>query len=122
MDSGRPVLAIVQAVKDVVQHESHFILEILDNSFGSLAMGACVNLGSRKVFNLRRLVKEDKEKVKALGVIGEVSDSRVRVVWMVVDGGKVGARLVSNVVAKEWDFDKDTPLQGIYLRIREGIR
>nr|GEV48697.1 hypothetical protein [Tanacetum cinerariifolium] len=40
------------------------------------------------------------EKVKALGANGEVSGSRVRVVRMVVDGKKVRARLVSNVVAK----------------------
>ncbi|GKB43722.1 hypothetical protein Tco_0888664 [Tanacetum coccineum] len=40
------------------------------------------------------------EKVKALGANGEASGSRVRVVWMVVDGGKVRTRLVSNVVAK----------------------
>nr|GEX03840.1 hypothetical protein [Tanacetum cinerariifolium] len=29
----------------MVQHEPHFILEIVDNSFGSLAMGAYVNFG-----------------------------------------------------------------------------
>nr|GEW07187.1 hypothetical protein [Tanacetum cinerariifolium] len=40
------------------------------------------------------------EKVKALGANGEVSGSRVRVVWMVVDGGNVRARLVSKEVAK----------------------
>nr|GFB21045.1 hypothetical protein [Tanacetum cinerariifolium] len=60
--------------------------------------------------------------VKALGANGEVSGSRVRVVWMVVDGGNIRARLVSREVAKEWDFDRDTPLQGIYLRIRGRIR
>nr|GEV92888.1 protein kinase-like domain, phloem protein 2-like protein [Tanacetum cinerariifolium] len=40
------------------------------------------------------------EKVKALGANGEVSGSRVRVVWMVVDGGNMRARLVSKEVAK----------------------
>ncbi|GJR95568.1 ribonuclease H-like domain-containing protein [Tanacetum coccineum] len=40
------------------------------------------------------------EKVKALGAKGEVSGSRVRVVWMVVYGGNIRARLVSKVVAK----------------------
>ncbi|GJS70463.1 hypothetical protein Tco_0703304 [Tanacetum coccineum] len=39
------------------------------------------------------------EKVKALGTNGEMSGSSARVVWIVVDGGKVRARLVSNVVA-----------------------
>nr|GEU29759.1 hypothetical protein [Tanacetum cinerariifolium] len=41
---------------------------------------------------------QGKEKVKALGVNGEVSGSRVRVVWMVVDGGNMRARLVSKEV------------------------
>nr|GEW68026.1 ribonuclease H-like domain-containing protein [Tanacetum cinerariifolium] len=40
------------------------------------------------------------EKVKALGATVEVSGSREMAAWMVVDGGKVRARLVSNVVAK----------------------
>ncbi|GJY08515.1 hypothetical protein Tco_0375569 [Tanacetum coccineum] len=40
------------------------------------------------------------EKVKALGANGDVSGSRVRVVWMVVDGGNVRARLVFNVVVE----------------------
>nr|GEV53602.1 hypothetical protein [Tanacetum cinerariifolium] len=71
---------MVQAVKDVVQHEPDFILEIVDNGFGSLAMEA--------------------QKVKALGANGEVSGSRVRTVWMVVDGGNVRVRLVSREVAK----------------------
>ncbi|GKE93760.1 hypothetical protein Tco_1574855, partial [Tanacetum coccineum] len=40
------------------------------------------------------------EKVKALGAKGEVSGFRVRVVWMVVDGANVKARLEPKVVAK----------------------
>ncbi|GJT21627.1 hypothetical protein Tco_0891564 [Tanacetum coccineum] len=40
------------------------------------------------------------EKVKALGAKGEVSGFRVRVVWMVVDGVNVKARLEPKVVAK----------------------
>nr|GEY55597.1 hypothetical protein [Tanacetum cinerariifolium] len=105
---------MVQAVEDVVQHEPHFILEIVDISFGSLAMRGRVNLRSMRVLDRKRLIKrnEDKygcgsngelggvEKVKALGANVEVSGSRVRVVWMVVDGGNVRARLVSKEVAK----------------------
>nr|GEV49164.1 hypothetical protein [Tanacetum cinerariifolium] len=41
------------------------------------------------------------KKVKALGANGEVGGSRVRIVWMVVDGGNVKARLVSREVAKD---------------------
>ncbi|GKB95744.1 hypothetical protein Tco_0981881 [Tanacetum coccineum] len=89
---------MAQAVKNMVQHEPHFILEVVDNGFGSLAMGACVNLRSRRVFNLKRLIKRDKEKVRALGANGVMSGSRVGVVWMEVGGGIVRARVVSRVV------------------------
>ncbi|GJR31073.1 hypothetical protein Tco_1107305 [Tanacetum coccineum] len=51
---------MVQAVKNMVQHEPHFILEVVDNSFGSLAMWACVNLKSRRVFILKGLIKRNK--------------------------------------------------------------
>nr|GEX81668.1 hypothetical protein [Tanacetum cinerariifolium] len=100
---------MVQAVKDVVQHEPHFILEIVDNGFGSLAMRARVNLRSMRVLDPKRLIKGNEGsngelggvfKVKALGDNGKVCGSRVRVVWMVVDGGNVRARLVSKEVAK----------------------
>ncbi|GJV92939.1 hypothetical protein Tco_1540752 [Tanacetum coccineum] len=50
---------MVQAAEDVVQHESHFILEIIDNGFGSLETRACVNLRSRRVFNPKRFIKRD---------------------------------------------------------------
>nr|GEV79905.1 hypothetical protein [Tanacetum cinerariifolium] len=122
---------MVQVVKDVVQHEPYFILEIIDNGFGSLEMMAHVNLRCMRVGNGSRmdeaflhmlcvfngfldvsfkgikLVKflvylvlsherlglstqptsREVDKVKALGANGEVSGSRVKVVWMVVDGG-----------------------------------
>nr|GEV01779.1 reverse transcriptase domain-containing protein [Tanacetum cinerariifolium] len=94
-------------VKDVVQHKLHFILEIVDNGFGSLAMRALMNLRSMRLLDLKRLIKRNKEKVKALGANGEVSGFGVRVVWMVVDGGTVRAdggtiraKLVSREVAK----------------------
>ncbi|GKB87222.1 hypothetical protein Tco_0959494 [Tanacetum coccineum] len=51
---------MVQAVKNMVQHEPHFILEVVDNGFGSLAMWVCVNLKSRRVFNLKGLIKRNK--------------------------------------------------------------
>ncbi|GKB88221.1 hypothetical protein Tco_0960493, partial [Tanacetum coccineum] len=41
----------------MVQHEPHFISEVVDNGFGSLAMWACVNLRSRRVFNPKGLIK-----------------------------------------------------------------
>nr|GEW61027.1 hypothetical protein [Tanacetum cinerariifolium] len=91
---------MVQAVKDVVQHERHFILEIVENGFGSLAMRARVKLRSMRVLDAKRLIKRNEEKVKALGANGEVSGSRVRVVWTMVDGGNVRVRLVSREVAK----------------------
>nr|GEX71103.1 hypothetical protein [Tanacetum cinerariifolium] len=47
-------------VKDMVQHEPHFILEVVDNGFGSLVMWACVNLRSRRVFDSKRLIKRGK--------------------------------------------------------------
>ncbi|GJZ65695.1 hypothetical protein Tco_0622391 [Tanacetum coccineum] len=53
------VYEMVQAVEDVVQHEPHFILEIVDNGFSSLAMRACVNLRSRRVLSPKRLIKRD---------------------------------------------------------------
>ncbi|GJS21406.1 hypothetical protein Tco_0450038 [Tanacetum coccineum] len=83
---------MVQAVKNMVQHEPHFTLEVVDNGFGSLAMGVCMNLRSRRVFNLKRLIKRDK------GANGFMSGSRVGVVWMEVGGGIVRARVVSRVV------------------------
>ncbi|GJY70286.1 hypothetical protein Tco_0473989 [Tanacetum coccineum] len=91
----------------MVKHERHFILEVVDNGFGSLAMWACVNLRSMRVFDLKRLIKRGKgpneelgrvEKVKALGANGVMSGSRVRVVWIEVGGGVVSARVVSRVV------------------------
>ncbi|GJT30178.1 hypothetical protein Tco_0910453 [Tanacetum coccineum] len=83
----------------MVQHEPHFILEVVDNGFGSLAMWACVNLRSRRVFNPKGLIERGKvEKVKVLGANGIMSGSRVRVVWMEVGGGVVSARVVSGVV------------------------
>ncbi|GJU68470.1 hypothetical protein Tco_1254729 [Tanacetum coccineum] len=45
----------------MVKHEPHFILEIFDNGFGSLAMRACVFLRSRRVFNLKGLIRREKE-------------------------------------------------------------
>nr|GEW07874.1 hypothetical protein [Tanacetum cinerariifolium] len=51
-----------------------------------------VNLRSMRVLDPKRLIKRNEggvEKVKALGANGEVSGSRVRVVWMVVDGRNV---------------------------------
>nr|GEW77868.1 copia protein [Tanacetum cinerariifolium] len=63
-------------------------------------MRARVNLRSMRVLDLKRLIKRNEEKVKALGANPEVSGSRVRVVWMVVDGGNVSTRLVSREVAK----------------------
>nr|GEV41495.1 hypothetical protein [Tanacetum cinerariifolium] len=68
----------------MVQHEPHFILEVVNNGFGSLAMWACVNLRSRRVFNRKGLIKRDNEKVKALGDNGVMSGSKVRTVWMEV--------------------------------------
>ncbi|GJR95567.1 ribonuclease H-like domain-containing protein [Tanacetum coccineum] len=53
------VYEMVQAVEDVVQHEPHFILEIVDNGFSSLAMRACVNLRSKRVLSPKRLIKRD---------------------------------------------------------------
>nr|GEX19879.1 hypothetical protein [Tanacetum cinerariifolium] len=81
-------------VKDVVQHEPYFILEIVDNGFGSLAMRALMNLRFMRLLVQKRLIKRNEEKVKALGANGEVSGFGVRVVWMVVDGGTVRAKLV----------------------------
>ncbi|GKC14575.1 hypothetical protein Tco_1011357 [Tanacetum coccineum] len=90
---------MVQAVNNMVKHEPRFILEIFDNGFGSLAMRACAYLRSRRVFNLKGLIKKDKvEIVKALGANGNMSGSRVGVVWMKVGGGIVRARVVSRVV------------------------
>ncbi|GKD30276.1 hypothetical protein Tco_1241054 [Tanacetum coccineum] len=94
---------MVQPVKDRVQHEAHFILEVVDNGFGSLAMWACANLRFRRVFDPKRLIKRGKElsrveKVKALGANGLMSGSRVRVVWIEVGGGVVSARVVLRVV------------------------
>ncbi|GJU39598.1 peroxidase 64-like protein [Tanacetum coccineum] len=43
-------------------------------------------------------VRKDLEKVKALGANGDMSGSRVGVVWMEVGGGIVRARVVSRVV------------------------
>nr|GEV53853.1 hypothetical protein [Tanacetum cinerariifolium] len=51
---------MVQPVKDMVQHEPHFILKVVDNGFGSLAVWACVNLRSRRVLDLKRLIKRGK--------------------------------------------------------------
>nr|GEX33947.1 hypothetical protein [Tanacetum cinerariifolium] len=84
----------------MVQHEPHFILEVVDNGFCSLEMWTYVNLRSRRVFNLNGLIKKDKENVKSLGANGVMSGSRVKVAWMKVDGGVVRARVVSRVVVK----------------------
>nr|GEU82967.1 hypothetical protein [Tanacetum cinerariifolium] len=51
---------MVQVVKDVVQHEPRFILEIIHNGFGSLAMRARVNLRSMRIFDPKRLNKRNK--------------------------------------------------------------
>nr|GEV44894.1 Myc-type, basic helix-loop-helix (bHLH) domain-containing protein [Tanacetum cinerariifolium] len=82
----------------MIQHEPYFILEVVDNGFGSLAMWACVYLRSRRVFNLKGLIKRDKEKVKALGANGEVSGSRVVVVWIEDGGGIMKARISMKLV------------------------
>nr|GEV98579.1 hypothetical protein [Tanacetum cinerariifolium] len=47
-------------VKDMVQHEPHFILEVVYNGFGSLVKWVCVNLRSRRVFDPKRLIKRGK--------------------------------------------------------------
>ncbi|GJX32818.1 hypothetical protein Tco_0242673 [Tanacetum coccineum] len=47
--SPRLVYEMVQAVEDVVQHEPHFILEIVDNGFSSLAMRALYLLVKEKM-------------------------------------------------------------------------
>nr|GEV97880.1 RNA-directed DNA polymerase, eukaryota [Tanacetum cinerariifolium] len=96
------------------------------NGFGSLAMGAFVNLRSRRIFNRKGLIKRvmdgsgcalnlllerlirgkagsksmSDEKVKALGANGVMSSSRVRVVWMEVGGRVIRARVASSVVVK----------------------
>ncbi|GJX48627.1 hypothetical protein Tco_0273817 [Tanacetum coccineum] len=44
----------------MVKHEPHFILELVGNGFGSLAMRACVYLRSRRVFNPKGLIKRRK--------------------------------------------------------------
>ncbi|GJU44783.1 hypothetical protein Tco_1202049 [Tanacetum coccineum] len=161
-------------VKNMFQHEPHFILEVFDNGFDSLVMRACVFLRSKRVFNPKELIKSDGiewwwhlyggdggrrdkvilhmlcildgfldvlvkgvklvkfvlylvfshgwlglstqptprevdrweswfkvhelEKVKALRANGDMSGSRVGVVWMEVDGGIVREKVVSRVV------------------------
>ncbi|GJX03501.1 hypothetical protein Tco_0189417 [Tanacetum coccineum] len=100
--------------------DQEYLLEVVDNGFGFLALWACVNLRSRRVFNPKGLINKDKvfgwlglctqptprevdsgvEKVKALGDNGVMSGSRVRIVWMEVGGGVVRARVVSRVVVK----------------------
>ncbi|GKB42073.1 hypothetical protein Tco_0887015 [Tanacetum coccineum] len=88
---------MVQAVKNMIQHEPHFILEVCENGFGSLVMGAYVNLRSRRVFNPKGLIGRGKvEKARALGASGVMIGSRV--VWMEAGGGIVRARVVSRVV------------------------
>ncbi|GJX62560.1 hypothetical protein Tco_0295460 [Tanacetum coccineum] len=126
----------------MVQHEPHFILEVFDNGFGSLAMRACSNGiewwwhlydgdGGRrnKAFlhmmcildrfldvllglstqptprEVDRKIGRDSNgefggvgKVKALGANGDMSGSRVGVVWMEVGSGIMRARVVSRVV------------------------
>nr|GEV54341.1 uncharacterized mitochondrial protein AtMg00810-like [Tanacetum cinerariifolium] len=44
----------------MVLDEPYFILEVVDNGLGSLAMWACVNLRSRRVFDPKRLIKRGK--------------------------------------------------------------
>ncbi|GJZ39776.1 hypothetical protein Tco_0586339 [Tanacetum coccineum] len=130
----------------MVQREPYFILEVVDNGFGSLAMRARVFLsdgiewwwnfyggdGGRRdkailhmlcVLDglLDVLVKGVKlvkfllywslvmvEKVKALGANGDMSGSRVGVVWMEVGGGIVRAKVVSRVVLRGFWVDELT--------------
>nr|GFB28892.1 hypothetical protein [Tanacetum cinerariifolium] len=91
---------MVKTVKNIVHHEPHFVLKVVDNGFGSLTMWSCVYLRSRRVFNPKGLIKKEKEKVNVLGANGDMSGSRIRVVWMEVGGGVVRARVVSRVAVK----------------------
>nr|GEW18740.1 hypothetical protein [Tanacetum cinerariifolium] len=104
---------MVQAVEDVVQDEPHFILEIVDNGFGSLAIRARVNLRSMRVLDLKRLIKMKEEKVKALGVNVEVSGSRVKDVWMVIDGALVRWFWMGELSLKEMSMKS---VWGIFFR------
>ncbi|GJR37683.1 hypothetical protein Tco_1213367 [Tanacetum coccineum] len=109
LDEGTPEMGSSRSPSEMRKATRKYVV---DNGFDSLAMRACVNLRSRRVFNPKGLIKRDKvldggsdvlkgvEKVKALGASGVMSGSRVGVVWMEVGGGIVRARVVSRVAVK----------------------